>query len=93
MLSDAIDFVRPCRSSPFRVSEVTSSEEEDRRWEMAKLCGEDFGWARSDLVASAEQPPQCPFVGAFDWYCTLTRINIPDRSSDILRQWSIGHRS
>lgn len=45
--------------------------------EMTKLCGEDFGWARSDLVVSAKQPPQCPFVGAFDWYCTLTRINYP----------------
>lgn len=46
----------------------------------AKLCGEDFGWARSDFV------PQCPFAECVDWYCTLTlsrSLIIPDRSSDV----------
>lgn len=54
--------------------------------DMAKLCGEDFGWARSDFVPLAKQTPQCPFAECVDWYCTLTlprSLIIPDRSSDI----------
>lgn len=66
MLSD------PCRS--FSVSCVGGNKRqgEGPEMDMAKLCGEDFGWARSDFVLFAKQTPQCPFAECVDWYCTLT---------------------